>query len=149
MWYYGEESSFEFWPREDAGRSVTPQLYSYQVSWDLCAIKGKNLPKPCQVWIWRFYATSLKYFLNFSLAVGLAVSSLHRQMHPSTRLETMILKLIVSSMIMSDHIFHRQLKKYFQCLFSFRFILETAPYNISWNCEHCHRADPEGTDGSL
>lgn len=52
-------------------------------------------------------------------------------------------------MIVSDHIFQRLPEKYFWWLFSLRFILETVPHKISLNPEHGHRANPEGTDGSL
>lgn len=54
----------------------------------------------------------------------------------------------VLHMAVSDRTFLRLLEKYFRWLFFLRFIVETLPHNISLDPEHCHRANPEGTDGS-
>jgi len=112
-------------------------------------MKGEKLPKACLILDSMLFCNFSEVFFQLLLSCiswwyPVCTDAPFHQAGDSDIKADSILR-----MMMSEHIFQRLLKKYFWWLFSFRFILETAPHNISVNPEHCHKASPEGTEGSL
>lgn len=150
-WCYGiSKSSLIFSPEEILVALSYSKILVLPASKDLCAVTGEKLPKACQaLYLMLFCNFSEVFFLNFFLAASSYISCLHRHEPFLQNQDRGIKSDSIPSMIVSDHVSQRLLKKYFQWLFSFRFILESALYNILLNPEHCHRASPQGIDGSL